>query len=66
MKNNYQVVFENARFICECDAEQTEEGTDFYNILITDKSTGQSKESLEMPEGLLALAKAVAAAEIDE
>lgn len=66
MKNTYSLVFENARFICECDAEETDDGIQYFNIVITDKESGQSQESIEMPESLMAVAKAVADANLEE
>lgn len=66
-KDSYVLIFENRYFICECEAIPQEDGTIIYdNILITDKESNVSREALELPESLMAVAKAVAEASIEE
>lgn len=67
MNKPFPVIFENEKFICEAECERNEDGTlSYYNVLVTDKSNMQSREELEMPEGILAIATAVANASLDD
>src|SRR6266496_1340977 len=61
----FEMVYENKSMIVECDVERYKDGSlQFFDILITDKETGQSYESLEMPDDLMEVSKQVANTEL--
>ena len=68
MTDSSVIIFENATLICECEAiTDRDTGEVHYdNILITDKETNISRDAIELPDGLLAIAKIVGAATLEE
>lgn len=67
MKSYYNVVFENEKLVVECDAERDKDGNvEFSNFLVTDKETNKSSEALELPDGIMALMRAVDSAVLEE
>jgi hypothetical protein len=63
MKEVFSLIFENARVIVEAEAEYDDQNRlQLFNILITDKETGRSREAVELPDNLMAVATAVAEA----